>query len=100
MRNAEWKEDERKPVSHLPSIRIPQSQIRNSVSALPRRFLNLNFSHTSQGFVDAGPQTDARMTFALFDDESLIFAGYHAAVFVAVVFVLVAVQWLLERRRR
>lgn len=40
------------------------------------------------------------MTFALFDDETFIFVGYHAAVFVAVVVVLVAVQWLVERRRR
>lgn len=40
------------------------------------------------------------MTFALFYDESFISAAYHAAVFVAVVLALVAVQWLLERRRR
>jgi len=31
---------------------------------------------------------------------SLISLSYHAAVFVAVVVVLVAVQWLLEKRRR
>ena len=39
------------------------------------------------------------MTFAFYDD-SIIFVGYHAAVFVAVVFVLLAVQYLLDRRRR
>jgi hypothetical protein len=38
--------------------------------------------------------------FALFDDVSLIFLGFHAAVFVAVVVVLLAIQWILERRRR
>jgi hypothetical protein len=44
-------------------------------------------------------QPTARMTFALFDDVSLISLSYHAAVFVAVVVVLLAIQWLLERRR-
>ena len=39
------------------------------------------------------------MTFALFD-VSLTSVGYHAAVFVAVFVVLLALQWLLDRRRR
>lgn len=38
--------------------------------------------------------------FALFDDLSLIFLWFHVAVFVAVVVVLLAIQWILERRRR
>jgi hypothetical protein len=38
--------------------------------------------------------------FALFDDVSLISLSYHAAVFVAVVVVLLSIQWILERRRR
>jgi len=37
--------------------------------------------------------------FAFFDDVSLIFVGFHAAVFVAVLVVLLAIQWLLDRRR-
>jgi hypothetical protein len=44
--------------------------------------------------------TAARTEFALFDDLSLIFLGFHAAVFVAVVVVLLAIQWLLDRGRR
>jgi hypothetical protein len=40
------------------------------------------------------------MTFALFDDVWPVFVGYHAAVFVAVFVVLLAIQWLLDRRRR
>jgi hypothetical protein len=40
------------------------------------------------------------MTFALFDDVSLISLSYHAAVFVAVVVVLLAIQWLLDKSRR
>jgi hypothetical protein len=39
------------------------------------------------------------MTFALFDDVSLISLSYHAAVFVAVFVVLSVIQWLLDRRR-
>jgi hypothetical protein len=50
-------------------------------------------------FVDAGV-ADGPMTFVLFDDRSLIFVGFHAAVFFAVLVVLLAIQWLLERRRR
>jgi hypothetical protein len=42
----------------------------------------------------------APMTFALFDDVSLDFVSYHAAVFVAVVIVLLSIQWLLDKRRR
>jgi hypothetical protein len=42
----------------------------------------------------------AQMTFAFFDDVSLDFVSYHAAVFVAVVVVLLAIQWLLDTRRR
>jgi hypothetical protein len=40
------------------------------------------------------------MTFALFDDASRISLNYHAAVFVAVVVVLLAIQWLLDKGRR
>jgi hypothetical protein len=40
------------------------------------------------------------MTFALFDDVPLNFLSYHAAVFVAVIVVLLAIQWLLDRHRR
>lgn len=40
------------------------------------------------------------MTLALFDDVSLDYVTYQAAVFVAVVFVLLIIQWLLDRRRR
>jgi hypothetical protein len=40
------------------------------------------------------------MTFALFDDVSLVSLSYHAAVFVAVVVVLLAIQWLLDKSRR
>jgi hypothetical protein len=40
------------------------------------------------------------MTFALFDDVSLISLSYHGAVFFAVVVVLLAIQWLLDKRRR
>jgi len=39
------------------------------------------------------------MTFALFDDVSLVSLSYHAAVFVAVVVVLLAIQWLLDKSR-
>ena len=38
------------------------------------------------------------MSFAFADIDSLIFAGFHAAVFVAVVVVLLAIQWMLDRR--
>ena len=40
------------------------------------------------------------MTFALFDDRTLVFVGFHAAVFLAVFVVLLAIQWLFDRRRR
>jgi hypothetical protein len=40
------------------------------------------------------------MPFAFVENETLISVGFHAAVFAAVVFVLVAVQWLLDRRGR
>ena len=40
------------------------------------------------------------MTFALFDDVSLISLSFHAAVFVAVVVVLLAIQWLTDKNRR
>lgn len=39
------------------------------------------------------------MHFALVETDTLVFAGFHAAVFVAVVVVLLTVQWLLEKRR-
>ena len=38
--------------------------------------------------------THGLMTFALFDDVSLIFVSYHAAVFVAV-FAFLAIGWAL-----
>lgn len=38
--------------------------------------------------------------FALFDDLSLVFVWFHVAVFVAVVVVLLAIQWILDKRRR
>jgi hypothetical protein len=40
------------------------------------------------------------MTFTLFDDASLVSLSYHAAVFGAVVVVLLAIQWLLDKSRR
>ncbi len=39
------------------------------------------------------------MRFALVETDTLVFVGFHAAVFVAVVVVLLAVQWLFEKRR-
>ena len=35
------------------------------------------------------------MRFALIDSQTWLTVGYHAAVFVAVVVVLLAIQWLL-----
>ena len=40
------------------------------------------------------------MHFTFVETETLIFAGFHAAVFVAVVVVLLAVQWMSDRRGR
>jgi hypothetical protein len=40
------------------------------------------------------------MPFAFVETDTLSFAAYHAAVFVAVVVVLLAVQWLFDRRGR
>jgi hypothetical protein len=40
------------------------------------------------------------MRFAFVDTVTLIFIGFHAAVFVAVVIVLLTIQWLLERGGR
>jgi hypothetical protein len=40
------------------------------------------------------------MPFAFVENEMLVFAGFHAAVFVAVVVVLLAAQWLSDRRGR
>jgi hypothetical protein len=40
------------------------------------------------------------MRFAFADTDSLIFAGFHAAVFVAVVVVLLALQWMFDRHGR
>jgi hypothetical protein len=40
------------------------------------------------------------MGFVLFESDTLAFIGFHAAVFVAVVVVLVAVQKLLDRDGR
>ena len=39
------------------------------------------------------------MRFALVETDTLVFAGFHALVFVTIVVVLLAVQWLLDRRR-
>jgi hypothetical protein len=36
----------------------------------------------------------------LVETDTLIFLGFHAAVFVALVVVLLAVQWLFDKRRR
>lgn len=40
------------------------------------------------------------MIFALVERDTLIFFGFHAAVFVAVVVVLLSVQWLFDKRDR
>jgi uncharacterized paraquat-inducible protein A len=40
------------------------------------------------------------MPFALVETDRLISAGFHAAVFGAVVVMLLAVQWLLDKRGR
>jgi predicted small integral membrane protein len=40
------------------------------------------------------------MCFALIDSQTWLAAGFHAAVFVAVVVVLLALQWLFDRRNR
>jgi len=40
------------------------------------------------------------MRFAFAYPDSIISASFHAAVFVALVVVLVAIQWLLEKKRR
>jgi hypothetical protein len=40
------------------------------------------------------------MPFAFVETETLVSAGFHAAVFVAVVIVLLAVQWLSDKRGR
>jgi hypothetical protein len=40
------------------------------------------------------------MPFAFVETDSLIFVGFHAAVFIAVVVVLLAVQWLFDRGGR
>jgi hypothetical protein len=40
------------------------------------------------------------MRFAFAYPDSITSAGFHAAVFVALIAVLVAIQWLLEKRRR
>jgi hypothetical protein len=40
------------------------------------------------------------MRFAFADTDSLIFAGFHAAVFVAVVVVPLALQWMFDGRGR
>lgn len=39
------------------------------------------------------------MRFALVETDTLVFVGFQALVFVTVVVVLLAVQWLFERRR-
>ncbi|MDT7808114.1 MAG: hypothetical protein QOJ70_1927 [Acidobacteriota bacterium] len=40
------------------------------------------------------------MSFALVETDTIIFVGFHAAVFVAVVVVLLAVQWLFDKDGR
>ena len=40
------------------------------------------------------------MPFAFVETDWLTFAGFHAAVFAAVVVVLLAVQWLFDREGR
>jgi hypothetical protein len=39
------------------------------------------------------------MLFAFVETDWLTFLGFHAAVFVAVFVVLLAVQWLFDRKR-
>ncbi len=39
------------------------------------------------------------MRLAFADPDTITSAGFHAAVFVALVVVLLAIQWLLEKRR-
>jgi hypothetical protein len=40
------------------------------------------------------------MRFALVETDTLIFVGFHAAVFIAVIIVLLAVQWLFDKDGR
>jgi hypothetical protein len=40
------------------------------------------------------------MRFALVETDTLIFVGFHAAVFIAVFIVLLAVQWLFDKDGR
>jgi len=40
------------------------------------------------------------MPLAFVESDALVSAAFHAAVFVAVVVVLLAVQWLFDRRGR
>ena len=40
------------------------------------------------------------MPFAFFETDWPLFIGFHAAVFAAVVVVLLAVQWLFDRHGR
>ncbi len=40
------------------------------------------------------------MRLGLIDSQTWITVGFHATVFVAIVIVLVALQWLFDRRRR
>jgi hypothetical protein len=46
------------------------------------------------------PTPEQSMRFALIETDTLIFIGFHAAVFVAVVVVLLAVQRLFDRDGR
>jgi hypothetical protein len=59
--------------------------------------LNEGAGGAPRGFACARPTQSMR--FALVETDTLVFVGFHAAVFVAVVVVLLAVQWLFERRR-
>ncbi len=46
------------------------------------------------------PTPEQSMRFAFAYPDSITSASFHAAVFVALVVVLVAIQWLLEKKRR
>lgn len=46
------------------------------------------------------PVPEQSMRFAFVDPETITSAGFHVAVFLALVVVLLAIQWLLDKRQR
>jgi hypothetical protein len=46
------------------------------------------------------PTPEQSMPFAFVETETLVAAAFHVAVFVAIVVVLLAVQWLFNHRGR